>query len=84
VIPAATIDRVAAQLEAHGRIARGYLGLGLHTVAAEAGGTGAMVMSVDAKGARGRGWHPPRGRSGQLGWQADCPPAAIAACARSR
>jgi S1-C subfamily serine protease len=50
VIPAATIDRVAAKLEAHGRIARGYLGLGLHTVAAEAGGAGAMVMSVDTKG----------------------------------
>jgi len=29
VIPAATIERVAARLETHGRIARGYLGVGL-------------------------------------------------------
>jgi S1-C subfamily serine protease len=51
VIPGATIDRVAARLEAHGRIPRGYLGLGLHPVALEAGGgTGAMVVSVDPKG----------------------------------
>lgn len=51
VIPAATINRVAARLETHGRIARGYLGLGLHPVAIEnGGGTGAMVVSVDPKG----------------------------------
>lgn len=51
VIPSATIDRVAARLEAHGRIPRGYLGLGLHTVALErGGGTGVMVMSVDPNG----------------------------------
>lgn len=50
VIPSATIDRVAAKLQAHGRIPRGYLGLGLHPVALEAGGAGAMVMSVDPKG----------------------------------
>jgi S1-C subfamily serine protease len=38
-------------LETHGRIARGYLGLGLHPVAIEnGGGTGAMVVSVDPKG----------------------------------
>src|SRR3954454_2758070 len=29
VIPSATIERVAAQLESHGRVTRGYLGLGL-------------------------------------------------------
>ena len=29
VIPSATIERVAARLETHGRVARGYLGLGL-------------------------------------------------------
>src|SRR5262245_18445992 len=29
VIPSATIERVAARLETHGRIARGYLGVGL-------------------------------------------------------
>lgn len=32
-IPAATIDRVGAELLAHGRIARGYLGVGLQPVA---------------------------------------------------
>lgn len=50
VIPSATIERVAARLQAHGRIARGYLGLGLQPVAVEGGRTGAMVMSVDPKG----------------------------------
>jgi S1-C subfamily serine protease len=51
VIPSATIERVAAKLETHGRIARGYLGLGLQPVAVEGGEeSGAMVMSVDPKG----------------------------------
>ena len=50
VIPSMTIGRVASQLEAHGRIARGYLGLGLQPVTLEGGGSGLMVMSVDAKG----------------------------------
>jgi S1-C subfamily serine protease len=50
VIPAATIDRVAAQLEKHGRIPRGYLGVGLHPVAIGDEGWGAMVMSLDAAG----------------------------------
>jgi S1-C subfamily serine protease len=51
IIPAATIERVAARLESHGRIARGYLGLGLQPVAVEGGeGSGAMVMNVDPKG----------------------------------
>jgi S1-C subfamily serine protease len=49
VIPSATIERVAPRLESHGRIARGYLGLGLHPVAVN-GGAGAMVVSVDADG----------------------------------
>lgn len=55
-IPAATIERVAAQLEAKGRIARGYLGLGLQQVEAApvAGATakryGLMVVSLDASG----------------------------------
>jgi S1-C subfamily serine protease len=49
VIPSATIERVAAKLETHGRIARGYLGLGLQPVKLDTG-TGAMVMSVDSKG----------------------------------
>lgn len=50
VIPAATIERVAAKLASDGRIPRGYLGLGLHPVALTGGGAGAMVMSVDPKG----------------------------------
>ncbi|MBR0818640.1 S1C family serine protease [Bradyrhizobium liaoningense] len=49
VIPAATIERVAAQLEARGHIARGYLGLGLQPVRLD-DGIGAMVMNVDQAG----------------------------------
>ena len=49
VIPTATIERVAAQLEARGRIARGYLGLGLQPVRLD-DGLGAMVMNVDKAG----------------------------------
>ena len=49
VIPAATIERVAARLETHGRIARGYLGVGLQAVKLD-DGVGAMVMSVDKSG----------------------------------
>jgi S1-C subfamily serine protease len=49
VIPSATIERVASRLESHGRISRGYLGLGLHPVAVN-GGVGAMVVSIDANG----------------------------------
>lgn len=49
VIPTATIERVAPQLEARGRIARGYLGLGLQPVRLD-DGVGAMVMSVDKTG----------------------------------
>jgi S1-C subfamily serine protease len=51
VIPGATIARVAAQLEARGKVARGYLGLGLRPVRLDGGGGGgAMVMSVEADG----------------------------------
>jgi S1-C subfamily serine protease len=49
VIPAATIERVAGRLESHGRIARGYLGIGLQPVKLE-DGVGAMVMNVDKSG----------------------------------
>jgi S1-C subfamily serine protease len=49
VIPTATIERVAARLETHGRIARGYLGLGLQPIRLD-DGIGAMVMSVDKDG----------------------------------
>ena len=50
VIPASTIDRVAAKLDIEGRIARGYLGLGLQDVRIKDGGVGAIVMSLDADG----------------------------------
>ena len=45
----ATVARVAARLESHGRIARGYLGLGLQPVRLDEG-VGAMVMNVDKQG----------------------------------
>jgi len=51
VIPSPTIERVAANLESYGRIARGYLGLGLRPVAIDGSNeSGAMVMSVDPQG----------------------------------
>lgn len=52
VIPTRTIERVAATLDAEGRIARGYLGLGLQPVRIDGDNrrAGAMVMSVDAAG----------------------------------
>jgi S1-C subfamily serine protease len=49
VIPSATLARVAPKLETHGRVARGYLGLGLQPVKLD-DGIGAMVMSVDKTG----------------------------------
>ena len=50
-IPLTTIERVASQLESHGRIPRGYLGVGLYPVAVEGSEQwGAMVMNVDPKG----------------------------------
>jgi S1-C subfamily serine protease len=50
VIPSVTIARVAARLEQHGRIPRGYLGLALQPVTVGGGGAGLMVLSVDPKG----------------------------------
>ena len=51
VIPATTIDRVAAVLAETGRVAQGYLGLRLQPVALDgAAGMGAMVMAVDCGG----------------------------------
>jgi S1-C subfamily serine protease len=46
VIPAATIERVAAMLQQHGRVPRGYLGLALQPVKLKPEGVGAMVMGV--------------------------------------
>src|SRR5258708_12304166 len=57
VIPAATIGRVAAALETHGKVARGYLGLGLQPTKLDGNdGLGLMVMSVVPNGPR-----PPAG-----------------------
>ena len=51
VVPSATIERVANALATHGRIARGYLGLGMQPVALDGGNrAGIMVMSVDPQG----------------------------------
>jgi S1-C subfamily serine protease len=49
VIPTATIERVAPLLLEHGRVGRGYLGLGLSEVRTPEG-RGLMVMSVDHNG----------------------------------
>ena len=55
VIPAATIQRVATQLQTLGRIPRGYLGVGLQPVAvAGQDHPGGMVISVDADGPAAR------------------------------
>jgi S1-C subfamily serine protease len=50
VIPSATIERVAARLEKHGHIPRGYLGIGFQLVAIEGGGRGVMIMNVEPQG----------------------------------
>jgi S1-C subfamily serine protease len=51
VIPAPTIARVATKLESHGRVPRGYLGLGLRTTRLDGeAGTGVIVMNVEANG----------------------------------
>lgn len=50
VIPAPTIERVAAQLAAHGRMPRGYLGLSLQPVKVNHASVGAMVMGVAEQG----------------------------------
>jgi S1-C subfamily serine protease len=56
VIPTATIERVAPKLAEHGRIARGYIGLGLQPVTIEGGeGSGLMIMSLDPQGPGARG-----------------------------
>ena len=49
VIPAETVDRVAATLAEKGHVPRGYLGAGLHPVRQEKT-RGAMVMSLEAGG----------------------------------
>ena len=50
VIPPATIEHVAARLEKHGNIPRGYVGLGFQLVAIEGGERGVMVMNLESQG----------------------------------
>ena len=52
-IPGATLARVVAELREKGRVARGYLGVGLQGVA-YAGGHGAIVLSVEEASAAHR------------------------------
>jgi S1-C subfamily serine protease len=56
-IPAATVKRVVETIVAHGRMPRGYLGVGIQPVRLDAGlqeslgqQTGLMLMSVEAGG----------------------------------
>ena len=51
VIPATTVERVAGKLQTHGRIPRGYLGVGLQPIKLDGDkGNGFMVMSVEPNG----------------------------------
>jgi S1-C subfamily serine protease len=56
LIPARTIERIGQELLAHGRIRRGYLGVGVQAVAVGpssdpgANKTGLMIISLDPKG----------------------------------
>jgi S1-C subfamily serine protease len=54
IIPAATIDRIAAELLAHGRVPVAYLGAGLKDVPLDGGGHGCMVMTLDREGPAAR------------------------------
>jgi S1-C subfamily serine protease len=59
-IPAATIDRIATELLAHGRVARGYLGVGLQPIPLPAAykrnqRSGVMVLSVEPDGPAEKG-----------------------------
>ena len=81
VIPSATVERVAARLERHGHIPRGYLGLGFQLVATEDGKRGVMVMNVEPQG--------PGAKAGVhqgdiiVTWNGEPMPCAVAlACAR--
>ena len=49
-IPAVTIDRVTEQILTRGRVARGYLGVGLHPVELDDHHKGLIVLSLEASG----------------------------------
>jgi S1-C subfamily serine protease len=50
VIPAETVDRIAARLAATGSVSRGYLGVGLHPLRAGEHRSGAIVVRLDENG----------------------------------
>jgi S1-C subfamily serine protease len=50
IIPGATIERIAGQLQEHGRVPVAYLGVSLKDVPLRDGGSGAMVMTIDQGG----------------------------------
>jgi S1-C subfamily serine protease len=56
-IPRATVDRVSAQLASHGRVARGYLGVGMQEVPLpeNLGTRGLIVLSVEKDSPAERG-----------------------------
>lgn len=49
-VPTVTIARIVDALLAHGRVPRGYLGVGAYPAAAPGGGRGALVASLDDGG----------------------------------
>jgi S1-C subfamily serine protease len=49
-LPAATVDRVADQLLATGRVSRGYLGLAAQPVRLPAGGLGLVIVNLEPGG----------------------------------
>jgi S1-C subfamily serine protease len=53
IIPAATIERIASQLNEHGRVSVPYLGVSLKDVPLREGGSGAMIMTIDQGGPAG-------------------------------
>ena len=53
-IPAATIDRVVDEILARGRVARGYLGVGLQPVELPDHHKGLIVLSVEPQGPAGK------------------------------
>lgn len=53
-IPISTVDRVVQDLLEKGRVARGYLGLGMHPVRLPDGRSGVIVIDVQADGPAGQ------------------------------
>ncbi len=49
-VPRETVDTVVSALRAHGHVARGFLGVGLHPVQLSDGRSGLIVLSVDPDG----------------------------------